>query len=80
MKKTKKEVTADKLYEGEAAEFLLVIGKWVELKQTFPSPYKDILEATRKFLVDFKEGKVKLKPKKTFSSMLPVGVKVPEED
>jgi len=48
-----------KPYAEEAHEFLKVLGKWVELKKTFPSGYVDYHEATRKFLEDFKEGKKK---------------------
>jgi len=43
-----------KPYAEEAHEFLKVLGKWVELKKTFPSGYVDYHEATRKFLENFK--------------------------
>lgn len=43
-----------KPYTEEAHEFLKVLGKWVELKKTFPSGYVEYHEATRKFLENFK--------------------------
>jgi hypothetical protein len=42
-----------KLFAEEAHAFLKVLGKWVELKKTFPSGYVDYHEATRKFLEEF---------------------------
>lgn len=68
-KKSKKEVAESetevtvvsnkptKPYAEEAHEFLKVLGKWVELKKTFPSGYVEYHEATRKFLEDFKSKK-----------------------
>ncbi len=68
-KKVKEETTKDdieqltvpavakgKPFAEEAHAFLKVLGKWVELKKTFPSGYVDYHEATRKFLVDFHEA------------------------
>ncbi len=46
-----------KPYAEEAHEFLKILGKWVELKKTFPSGYVEYHEATRKFLEDFKNKK-----------------------
>lgn len=62
--KKKNKVNPNSIFEEEAAQLLEKIGKWVELKSTFPSPYKSILEATRSFLEDFKNGKIKVEPKK----------------
>ncbi len=49
-------VAKGKPFAEEAHAFLKVLGKWVELKKTFPSGYVDYHEATRKFLVDFHEA------------------------
>ncbi len=49
-------VAKGKPFAEEAHNFLKVLGKWVELKKTFPSGYVDYHEATRKFLVDFHEA------------------------
>lgn len=48
---------ANKPYTQEAHDFLKLLGKWVELKVTFPSGYIAYHEATRKFLEDFKNKK-----------------------
>ncbi len=59
VKNNSDEVIVEKPYTEDAKAFLKILDKFVILKQTNPSPYNDILEATRKFLETFKKMKVK---------------------
>ncbi len=74
-----KEEVKPKPFEDEATQLLTIMDKWVLLKSTSPSPYKSILEATRKFLEDFKNNKIKVKPKKEIKN-LPLPVLQVEEE